>query len=214
LHAYDELYRESKQFLTSVSAGTSQHDSGALQDVLCNQQNVLADIQEQLRHVWVCFLFTVSCVPALMLHEVSIEGTVHLEQVQVNLDSAGCIHFARLMRVETTIEALFNQLPPLVHHVLMKMEESSQLQFRLLPPSNSRRNGPASKAFDVDCSAIISLKDIMKDYLPGTLEFEFQLLCNSRPIDFEKELIRVSQHQLHDSTSLAQTLSDSWKVLL
>jgi hypothetical protein len=71
LHAYDELYRESKQFLTSVCAGTSQHHSGALRDVLCNQRNVLADIQEQLRHVWVCFLFTVGCVPALMLHKVS-----------------------------------------------------------------------------------------------------------------------------------------------
>jgi hypothetical protein len=94
------------------------------------------------------------------------------------------------MRLETTIEALYNQLPPLVVHVLQQMPQSAQLHFRMLPERNSANARP----FDIECFRTVTLRDLMLD-LPGTFEFKFQLLCNSKPINFAGELIKLSQQQ-------------------
>lgn len=128
----------------------------------------------------------------------------------MNLDAEGSVHFGRLMRVETTIEALYHQMPPLVLQVLKAMPQPAHQHFRLLPQSSSR----SSKPFDLECCRTVTLRDVMVDYLPGTFEFKFQLLCNGEPINFEQELLQMSQQNLHHAPPPPNEQDDVRKVLL
>lgn len=117
-------------------------------------------------------------------------------QVQVNLDASGSLHFGSLMRVETTVQSLYQQLPPLFQHVLRTLPQDAHLQFRLLQPNGGHNSEP----FDLECSRSISLQDIMVDYLPGTFEFKFQLICNSEPLDVQQQLLEMAQPQVAPSS--------------
>lgn len=120
----------------------------------------------------------------------ALEGSF-CTQVQVNLDDTGSVQFGRLMRVETTIEELYHQMPPLVLQVLKTKPQAVQQQFRLLPQSSSR----SSKPFDLDCHSSITLKDVMYEYLPGTFEFKLQLLCEGEPVNVEELLVQPHHHR-------------------
>lgn len=97
------------------------------------------------------------------------------------------------MRVETSIESLFSQMPPLVKHVLERLPKTSQQpMFRLLLGSTADRSG-ASTHYDIDCRSKLTLQEVMLEYLPGTFECRFQLLWDGEALDFEEQLLHALQ---------------------
>jgi hypothetical protein len=194
-HALRGLVQENLQYLDVVLSTADRRGfevldpcTRKLAEATKVQSDLLSTLNEQLKHVWVSVLPVCYC---FLAPGVSRAPHAHHDgvQVEVQLDKTGGIQVGKLMRIDTRIEQVFAQMPPLVMRFLAQLPTpSKQPMLRLL--LTSKDSSEDSEHYDIQCNSTLTLEQVLLDYLPGTFECTCQLLWDGEPFDLEAHLIQ------------------------
>lgn len=130
-------------------------------------------------------------------------------QVQLYLDDSGTMQMSQMMSIQTTIQGLFSQLPPLTKHLVQMVlgnpaALANDFQLRVVCDFPDIASG---HSFDLDVHSSVTLAEIMCEYVPGTFQLSFRLLYRGRPVNLARlvdEALGQSQSQILEAGSPAQ----------